>query len=205
LICNTTVRVYGAHCPHAPDTRIAIKLEPFFEGGGRVILQTDRPQTLIPNLPSLEAVLIMESRPSRHSGSSLSGSGLSGSGLSGSGLSGSSLSGSVMSGSVMWTQMYQAGNFHLNLNFQSTPTGGTLHGQVISLNRLKLEHNRITALNVIGTARLETEFGQLEAKAGINANGDFEIVLEQPAFYPLTLRLLSQHGVDLSVSDLCLY
>jgi hypothetical protein len=181
LICNTTVRVYGAHCAHAPDTRIAIKLEPFFEGGGRVILQTDRPQTLIPNLPSLEAVLIMESRPSRLSGSSLSGQ------------------------QVAWTQMYQAGNFHLNLNFQSTPTGGTLHGQVMSLNRLKLEHNRITALNIIGMARLETEFGQLEANAGINANGDFEIVLEQPAFYPLTLRLLSQHGVDLSVSDLCLY
>jgi hypothetical protein len=174
------VRVYGAHCAHAPDSRIAIKLEPFFDGGGRVILQTDRPRALIPNLPSLEAVLIMESRPSRHSGSSLSGS-------------------------LMWTQMYQAGNFHLNLNFQSTPTGGTLHGQIISLNRLKLEHNRITALNVIGMARLETEFGQLEANAGINANGDFEIVLEQPALYPLTLRLISQHGLDVSVSDLSLY
>jgi hypothetical protein len=150
-----------------------------------MILQTDRPQTLIPNLPSLEAVLIMESRPSRHSGSSLSGSGLS--------------------GSMMWTQMYQAGNFHLNLNFQSTPTGGTLHGQIMSLNRLKLEHNRITALNVIGTARLETEFGQLEADAGINANGDFEIVLDQPVLYPLTLRLVSQHGLDVSVTDLGLY
>jgi hypothetical protein len=145
-----------------------------------VILQTDRPQTLIPNLPSLEAVLIMESRPSRHSGSSLSGP-------------------------VMWTQMYQAGNFHLNLNFQSTPTGGTLHGQVISLNRLKLEHNRITASNVIGTARLETEFGQLEADAGINANGDFEIVLDQPVLYPLTLHLVSQHGLDVSVADISLY
>jgi hypothetical protein len=141
-----------------------------------VILQTDRPQTLVPNLPSLEAVLIMESRPSRFSGSQ-----------------------------VAWIQMYQAGNFHLNLNFQSTPTGGTLHGQVISLNRLKLEHNRITALNVIGTARLETEFGQLEADAEINANGDFEIVLDQPVLYPLTLCLISQHGLDVSVADLGLY
>jgi hypothetical protein len=141
-----------------------------------VILQTDRPQTLVPNLPSLEAVLIMESRPSRFSGSQ-----------------------------VAWTQMYQAGNFHLNLNFQSTPTGGTLHGQVMSLNRLKLEHNRITALNVIGMARLETEFGQLEAAAGINANGDFEIVLDQPVLYPLTLRLVSQHGLDVSIADISLY
>ena len=126
----------------------------------------------------------MESRPSRLSGSNLSGlSGLQ----------------------VAWTQMYQAGNFHLNLNFQSTPTGGTLHGQIMSLNRLKLEHNRITASNVIGTARLETEFGQLEADAGINANGDFEIVLDQPVLYPLTLRLVSQHGLDVSVTDISLY
>jgi hypothetical protein len=164
-----------------PDPRTAITLEPLFDGGDRVILQTDRPQTLVPNLPSLEAVLIMESRPSRLSGSSLSGS------------------------QVAWTQMYQAGNFHLNLNFQSTPTGGTLHGQIMSLNRLKLEHNRITALNIIGMARLETEFGQLEADAGINANGDFEIVLDQPVLYPLTLRLVSQHGLDISVVDISLY
>jgi hypothetical protein len=164
-----------------PDPRIAITLEPLFDGGDRVILQTDRPQTLIPTLPSLEAVLIMESRPSRLSGSGFSGQ------------------------QVAWTQMYQAGNFHLNLNFQSTPTGGTLHGQVISLNRLKLQHNRITALNIIGSARLETEFGQLEADAGINANGDFEIVLEQPVLYPLTLRLVSQHGLDVSVTDISLY
>jgi hypothetical protein len=141
-----------------------------------VILQTDRPQALIPNRPSLEAVLIMESRPSRFQGPH-----------------------------IAWTQMYQAGNFHVHLNFQSSPTGGTLHGQVISLNRLKLEHNRITASNVIGTARLETEFAQPEAEASINANGDFEIVLEHPALYPLTLRLISQHGLDLSVTDLCLY
>ena len=170
-----------------PDPRIAISLEPLFDGGGRVILQTNRPQIPIPNLPSLEAVLIMESRPSRPN------------------LSGSGLSGSNLSGSLAWTQMYQAGNFHLNLNFQSTPTGGTLHGQIMSLNRLKLEHNRITASNVIGTARLETEFGQLEADAGINANGDFEIVLDQPVLYPLTLRLVSRHGLDVSVADISLY
>ena len=117
----------------------------------------------------------------------------------------SRLSGSGLSGSLGWTQMYQAGNFHLNLNFQSTPSGGTLHGQIMSLNRLTLEHNRITALNIIGTARLETEFGQLEANAGINANGEFEIVLDQPVLYPLTLRLVSQHGLDVSVADISLY
>jgi hypothetical protein len=104
-----------------------------------------------------------------------------------------------------WTQMYQAGHLHVNLNFQCTPTGGTLQGQVISLNRLKLQNTRITALNVIGEARLESEFGQLEANASINANGDFEMVLEHPALYPLTLRLHSQHGLDLSVPDLEMY
>lgn len=104
-----------------------------------------------------------------------------------------------------WTQMYQAGHLHVNLNFQATPSGGTLQGQVISLNRLKLSHTRISASNVIGNAQLETEFGQLEANGSINANGDFQIVLEHPALYPLTLRLLSQHGLDVSVPDVELY
>jgi hypothetical protein len=104
-----------------------------------------------------------------------------------------------------WTQMYRAGHLHVNLNFHGNSTGGILQGQVISLNRLKLSHTRINAINVIGSARLETEFGQPEASGSINANGDFEIVLEHPALYPLTLRLLSQHGLDVSVFNLELY
>jgi hypothetical protein len=145
-----------------------------------VILQAERSQLQIPSagsVHSLEAVLIMESRPSRFQPGP----------------------------QVAWTQMYQVGHFHLNLCFQSTPTGGMLQGQIISLNRLKLAYTRITALNVIGSARLETEFGQLEANGTINANGDFEIVLDQPALYPLTLRLISQHGLDVSIADLGLY
>ena len=106
---------------------------------------------------------------------------------------------------VTWTQMHQAGQLQVNLNFKGTPTGGTLHGQVISVNRLKLQNTRISAMNVIGSAQLETEFGQLEANGSINANGDFQIVLEHPALYPLTLRLLSQHGLHISVADLELY
>jgi hypothetical protein len=145
-----------------------------------MILTTERPQPQVSSnrIQALEAVLIMESRSRQHPG---------------------------QNACVTWTQMYQAGHLHVNLNFQGTLTGGTLHGQVISLNRLKLQNTQITALNVIGNAQLETEFGQLEANASINANGDFEIVLEHPALYPLTLRLRSQHGLDLSVSNLELY
>jgi hypothetical protein len=143
-----------------------------------MILTAEPPQVLIPNRNSLEAVLIMESRASRLNPGQTS---------------------------QVWTQMYQAGYLHINLNFQATLTGGTLQGQVISVNRLKLANTRISQVNVIGQARLETEFGQLEASASINANGDFEITLEHPALYPLTLRLVSQHGLDVSLPDLELY
>ena len=142
------------------------------------MLTAERPQPQVSSnrVQALEAVLIMESRSRPNPG---------------------------QNGGVKWTQMHQAG--HLNLNFQGAPTGGTLHGQVISVNRLKLSQMRISALNVIGHAQLETEFGQLEANASINANGDFEIALEHPALYPLTLRLRSQHGLDVNVFDLELY
>jgi hypothetical protein len=123
---------------------------------------------------SLEAVLIIESRPSRQNPGS-------------------------------WAQMYQAGNLHINLSYQNTKTGGSLEGQVISIHRLKLAHTRIDAAQVIGVAQLETEFGDVEASGGISANGDFEIKLEHVSLYPLTLRLVSQHGLDVTVTDLGLY
>jgi hypothetical protein len=100
-----------------------------------------------------------------------------------------------------WERLYRAGGLHVNLSFKN----GVLRGQVASANRLALSQARIGATRAVGSARLETEFGSLESHGEIDANGEFVVALEGPALYPLNLRLVARHGLEIVIADLELF